>query len=554
MSLGPARTQGVARPRRRGRARLGGCRTSWSSAPGPNGLAAAVVLARAGLAVERPRGRSPPSAAARAPLELAWLPGLVHDICSAVHPMAVASPFFRASTWPRRGVDAAPARARLRPAARRRPRRRWPGATWTAPPRVSARDGEAWRSLLGPLVAATRTASSTLAAAATSARPPPATCSRPRGSASAARSSRARPRGTGGSAARRTRPAHRRRAHAIAPLPSLRPPPARGLLLAAARARRRLADPGRRQPGDRRRARRRPRGPRRAVQHRQPGHGAADLPPARAVLLDTTPAQPVELLGDRAAGAATRARLRRFRYGNGGRQGRLRAVRPGAVGARRGCGRAGTRARRRHARRDGGQPRTTSPPGRHADVPTCCVPARRRARPGRARSGQRPLWTYAHVPPGRPRRHRGRHRPRSNGSPRASATSSSPAGACPPRRMSRAQRELRRRRHLRRVPSTLWQMLARPTPRWDPYRTGRGRACTCAPRRRRPGPACTGWPACTPRPRAAARDRAGARCPRRLPDGVVAAGARLHSQGSSANHCPGTPGIRARECQHGSTQ
>jgi len=60
---------------------------------GPNGLAAAIEIARAGrkvlvLEAEPTIGGGVRSA------ELT-LPGFVHDICSAVHPLAIASPFFR---------------------------------------------------------------------------------------------------------------------------------------------------------------------------------------------------------------------------------------------------------------------------------------------------------------------------------------------------------------------------------------------------------------------------------------------------------------------------
>jgi phytoene dehydrogenase-like protein len=63
---------------------------------GPNGLSAAIVLARAGFAVEVREAASVAGGAARS-AELT-LPGFVHDLGSAVHPMAVASPFF--STLP----------------------------------------------------------------------------------------------------------------------------------------------------------------------------------------------------------------------------------------------------------------------------------------------------------------------------------------------------------------------------------------------------------------------------------------------------------------------
>ena len=60
---------------------------------GPNGLAAAVTLARAGLSV-RVYERSAIVGGGAATAELT-LPGFHHDICSAVHPMALASEFFQ---------------------------------------------------------------------------------------------------------------------------------------------------------------------------------------------------------------------------------------------------------------------------------------------------------------------------------------------------------------------------------------------------------------------------------------------------------------------------
>ncbi|MGV9194283.1 phytoene desaturase family protein [Microbacterium sp. MC2] len=61
---------------------------------GPNGLAAAVTLARAGLSVRvYERDDRPGGGAATRELTL---PGFHHDVCSAVHPLAFASPFFAA--------------------------------------------------------------------------------------------------------------------------------------------------------------------------------------------------------------------------------------------------------------------------------------------------------------------------------------------------------------------------------------------------------------------------------------------------------------------------
>jgi phytoene dehydrogenase-like protein len=59
---------------------------------GPNGLAAALTLARAGLSVAVYEGAQ--SAGGGCRTEALTLPGFAHDVCSTVHPLLAASPFF----------------------------------------------------------------------------------------------------------------------------------------------------------------------------------------------------------------------------------------------------------------------------------------------------------------------------------------------------------------------------------------------------------------------------------------------------------------------------
>jgi phytoene dehydrogenase-like protein len=70
---------------------------------GPNGLACAVALARSGVSVTVLEANETIGGGARSG-ELT-LPGLVHDICSAVHPMAVGSPFLRTLGLERHGLE-----------------------------------------------------------------------------------------------------------------------------------------------------------------------------------------------------------------------------------------------------------------------------------------------------------------------------------------------------------------------------------------------------------------------------------------------------------------
>ena len=69
---------------------------------GPNGLAAAVTLAAAGVRVHVIEGAATPGGGCRT--EELTLPGFRHDLCSAAHPLAIASPFFRRFGPAARGV------------------------------------------------------------------------------------------------------------------------------------------------------------------------------------------------------------------------------------------------------------------------------------------------------------------------------------------------------------------------------------------------------------------------------------------------------------------
>jgi phytoene dehydrogenase-like protein len=70
---------------------------------GPNGLAAAIRLAQAGLSVVVYEAKETIGGGMRS-AELT-LPGFVHDICSAIHPVGIASPFFRELPLDKHGLE-----------------------------------------------------------------------------------------------------------------------------------------------------------------------------------------------------------------------------------------------------------------------------------------------------------------------------------------------------------------------------------------------------------------------------------------------------------------
>ena len=70
---------------------------------GPNGLAAAITLARAGLSVVLFEAYETIGGGMRS-AELT-LPGFLHDICSAIHPLGFSSPFFSSLQLEKYGLE-----------------------------------------------------------------------------------------------------------------------------------------------------------------------------------------------------------------------------------------------------------------------------------------------------------------------------------------------------------------------------------------------------------------------------------------------------------------
>ena len=356
---------------------------------GPNGLASALTLARAGLAVDVFEGARTPGGGCRT--ENLTLPGFRHDVCSAVHPLAAASPFFLGTDLAARGVRLlTPKVAFAHPLDGGRAAAVSGSVDETAG--GLGADAGAYRRLMGPLV---RDSGAIVPAVLAPLRSVPE---------HAAAVSRFGLRGVlpASLLARRFGTEEARALLAGVAAHSMQPLTAPltggfGLLLAmlahsagwpvveggsaglvAALISELAALDGQVVTG-------------RWIRR------LADLPPARAVLLDVTPRQFLQIAGDRVQGGYRRA-MRRFRYGPGVCKvdWALDGPVPWAAAACREAGTVhlgGTLAEVARSEAD-----VTA--GRHPDHPFCLVAQAGVVDPTRAPAGKHALWAYCHVPSG----------------------------------------------------------------------------------------------------------------------------------------------------------
>ncbi|WP_456845758.1 phytoene desaturase family protein [Cellulomonas sp. P5_C6] len=436
---------------------------------GPNGLAAAVTLARAGLWVEVLEAQPTVGGGART-LDLGLADGIVHDLCSAVHPMAWASPFFEAFDLRARGVELlvpSVSYAHPLPAGRA-------GLAYRSLERTVASlgaDGPAWRSLVGG------SAADVVKVALGDKRSVPRV------------DPRAAVRFGLGVLEQGTRAWDRRfvddvapalltgvAAHAISPLPSL---PAAGAALL-------LATLGHGEGGWPI-----PRGGSGAITAALladlVAHGGSvrvdhrvrryeDLPMAHCYVFDTTPRALVEVMADRLP-PRSREALEAFRYGDAAAK--VDFVLSGPVPwAVPDVGLAGT-VHVGGTRAEMARSEAAVAHGEHAQLPMVLVSDPTVVDRSRESGGYRPLWTYAHVPKGSSvdvtevvTRHIERYAP---GFRDVVVTS-----RCTPAAHLSDHNENYVDGDISAGAASLGQLFARPTRRLDPYFSGRAGVYLCS--------------------------------------------------------------------------
>jgi phytoene dehydrogenase-like protein len=426
---------------------------------GPNGLAAAVTLARAGLAVHVIEGASTPGGGCRT--QELTLAGFHHDVCSAVHPLAAASPFFQTMDLPALGVTLrTPKVAFAHPLDGGRAAAVAGSVDETAG--GLGRDGAAYRRLMGPLV---RDAGLTLPDILAPLRSVP---SHPVAMARF---------GLGGLLpasllARRFRTPEARAllagvaAHAMLPLTA----PLTGgfglvLTMTAHSVGWPVIEGGSARLTDALVAELTSLGG--TLETGRWVRSLDSLPPADAVLLDLTPRQLAALAGDRIPARHRRA-LARFRYGTGVCKvdWALRGPVPWQAAA---CREAGT-VHLGGTLGEIARSEAETAAGRHPEHPYCIVTQPGVVDPGRAPAGCHALWGYCHVPPG-------------------SGVDMSGRIEAQIERFAPGFRDLILARSVRTAAEmelynpnyvggdinggagTLWQTVFRPMPRWNPYRS-----------------------------------------------------------------------------------
>jgi phytoene dehydrogenase-like protein len=274
---------------------------------GPNGLSAAVALAQAGLSVTVHEARSSIGGGTRT--EELTLPGYQHDVCSAIHPTAVVSPFLRKLPLDRYGLEwISPPVALVHAFEDGRVAQLHPDLDETA--RGLGEDGDAWAALMDPFVEKRDELFDSILRPVRVPRHPLLMA---RFGLRALRSC--------ASIIRRFRTAEARAlfagcaAHGVVPLEKAGTA-SFGLILAlsAHAANWPVAKGGSAAITDALAALFRDLGGR--IETDRPVRNMSDLPPAKAVLFDLTPRQMVAIAGDRFP-SRYRRRLERYRYGPG---------------------------------------------------------------------------------------------------------------------------------------------------------------------------------------------------------------------------------------------
>ncbi|MFE0025418.1 phytoene desaturase family protein [Amycolatopsis sp. NPDC059021] len=422
---------------------------------GPNGLAAAVLLARAGLGVEVYESAAEIGGGARTvPLFDA---DVRHDVCAAVHPMAAASPFFRGFDLAAHGVELLhPEISYAHPIDEHRTALAYPGLDRTCA--GLGADGDRWRRLMGPLVARSP---GVVEALLGDLRHLPRD---PR--AAALLLARILTQGLGFRGPEAPALLAGVAAHTMSPLPAL---PAAGAALLLGHLAHATGWPI-------------PRGGSQSIVDALAAdlvaHGGRihrdsrvtdlrQLAHARAVLLDLVPRGVLGIAGELLPAGYRRA-LERYRYGPGAAKVDFLVSEPipwrdKRIGTAGTVHIGGTRAAVHAAE-------NTVAAGRRADEPFVLLSEPMTADPSRGLPGKRPVWTYAHVPHGDPldatdavRRRIERFAPGFSDTILASAAR--PASELEAYNANYVGGDIAG------GAVSLRQLLARPAPRWNPYRT-----------------------------------------------------------------------------------